>query len=447
VEALNVAAIIARTWSMAFTLQLDREDAAFLAGIHAWLAINPDPTVDEDQLRNIYRIVSEVAHGDLSTVTQRATSAIARLREQRLMVRADTAGIVRGGDYSLSRMGTAIAEWFGEQEGLTRQSLEVMMTRIRADLGQIKLAAEEGGDCEHWETLVSGPLRLTVAGLIEAIDRRQQGMDVQQEEIRERIGAMLEESWFEAVRSCDELLGSTSGALQELHRALMHEVEGMSSLLNEIEELCEDAAQDESVEAVAHVRRQMERIVAWGESRFAAWSEYYQNVHEFIRSVVSVDPERAVRTRLRDRLKDYGRPAPWFLNVAEQPPYKHLRDLDREQSIQQVEGKWRSAGDALEEARFVQSLLDRLEGELLLRLRQEGQADLLEILRRLLPDHNFHELYGLAGDLAEWLVRRGAPQPLRESCWQQLGKGIEIQNLTVRHKASHDAGKEQQREL
>ncbi len=185
---------------MSFTLQPDAEDAAFLAGIHTWLSINPDPTLDEDQLRNIYRIVSEVAHGDPSTVMQRATSAIARLREQRLMVRTDTAGIVRGGDYSLSRMGNAIAEWFDEQEGLTRQSLEVRMTRIRADLGEIKLAAEEGGDREHWETRVNSPLRLTVAGLIEMIDRRQQGMDVQQEEIRERIGLMLEESWVEAIR-------------------------------------------------------------------------------------------------------------------------------------------------------------------------------------------------------------------------------------------------------
>jgi chromosome partition protein MukF len=438
---MSVADTIARTWSKDFALQLDREDAAFLAGIHAWLAINPDPTLDEDQLRNIYRIVSEVAHGDLTTVMQRATSAIARLREQRLMVRTDTAGIVRGGDYSLSRMGSAIAEWFGEQEGLTRQSLEVMMVRIRADLGQIKLAAEEGGDREHWEAQVSGPLRLTVAGLMEVVDSRQQGMDVQQEEIRERIGAMLEEGWFEAIRSCEELLGATSGSLQELHRALMHEIEGMSSLLNEIEELCEDVRQDEAVAAVAHVRRQMERINAWGESRFAAWSEYYQNVHEFIRAVVSVDPDRAVRTRLRDALRDYGRPLLWFLNVAEQPPYRHLRDLSQDQSAQQVERKWQPARAALDEAAFVRSLLERLEGELLLRLQQDERVELIEILRKLLPDHTFHELYVLAGDLAEWLVRHGAPQPLWETPWQHLGQGIEIQDLTVRQKRDRHEGK------
>ncbi len=288
---------------MDFSLQLDREESAFLAGIYTWLAINPDPTLDEDQLRNIFRIVSEVANGDPSSTAQRATAAIARLREQRLLVRTDTAGIIRGGEYSLSRMGNAIAELFGEQGGLTRQNLVIIMAQIRAGLGQIKIAAESGGDREHWESLVSGPLKLTVAELIEGIERRQQSMDVQQEEIRERIGAMLEESWFEAVDSCERLLGATSEALQELHRVLIHEIEGMSSLLNEIEELCEKGAQNESMEAINHVRRQIERIGSWGESRFAAWSEYYQNVHEFIRSVISVDPDRAIRARLRDAIK------------------------------------------------------------------------------------------------------------------------------------------------
>lgn len=85
---------------MGFALQFGAEDAAVLAGIHAWLAANPDPTLDEDQLRGIYCILSEVAHDDSSTVMQRATSAMARLREQRVMVRTDTADVVRGGDYS-----------------------------------------------------------------------------------------------------------------------------------------------------------------------------------------------------------------------------------------------------------------------------------------------------------------------------------------------------------
>jgi chromosome partition protein MukF len=433
---LSVADSIAKTWSLDFTLQLDREDAAFLAGIHTWLAVNPDPTLDEDQLRNIYRIVSEVAHGDPSSTAQRATNAIARLREQRLMVRTDTSGIVKVGEYSLSRMGNAIAEWVGEQEGLTLRSLEIIMTQIRAGLSQIRSAAEAGGDPDHWESSVSGPLKLTVAELIEGIERRQQGMDMQQEEIRERIGAMLEESWFEAVASCETLLGTTSEALQELHRVLMHEIEGMSSLLNEIEELCEKDSQDISVQAIDHVRRHLERIGAWGENRFAAWSDYYQNVHEFIRSVISVDPDRAVRTRLRDAIKEYGRPIHWFLNVADQAPYIHLRtDFDSRPSLA-IERKAQQIEAALEEAGITPMPLDRIEGEILARLRDQGRAELLDILGGLLPHETFHRIYTLAGDLAEWLIWRGDPLPLQDPSWYPLGKGIEIQNLTVRQRQS-----------
>jgi len=431
---LNVAEIIAKTWSQQFNLQIDREDTAFLAGIHAWVEVNPDPTLDEDQLRNIYRIVSEVAHGDPATLAQRTTNAIARLREQRLMVRTDAAGIVRGGDYSLSRMGNAIAEWFGEREGLTRQNLEVMMTRIRADLGQIKLAAEQQGDNKHWETAVTGPLRLTVTGLIEIIDRRQQGMDAQQEETRERIASMLEENWVDAVQSCEGLLESTSNALQELHGVLMHEIEGMTSLLNEIEELCERVLQNEAIEALTHVRRQMERIVAWAASRFAAWSEYYRNVHEFIRTVISVDPERAIRSRLRDSLKEYGQPAFWYLMVAEQPPYRHLRDSSHKRPDEIVQKNWRPPIASTEETGLEPSLLERLEAKLAAGMRDSGELDLIDILAQLLPNHDVDELYVLAGDLTEWLVHHGTPDLRQEAAWKWLGKGIEIQPLTVHRK-------------
>ncbi|MDR3569942.1 MAG: hypothetical protein P4L43_18120 [Syntrophobacteraceae bacterium] len=429
---LSVADSIAKTWSLDFTLQLDREDAAFLAGIHIWLTINPDPTLDEDQLRNIYRIVGEVAHSDPASSVLRATNAIARLREQRLMVRTDTAGIIRGGEYSLSRMGNAIAEWFGEQEGLTRKSLEIIMTQIRAGLGQIKVAAEAGGDDDHWESQVSGPLKLTVAQLIEGIERRQQGMDVQQEQIREGIESMLEENWFEAVLSCEDLLVTTSEALQELHKVLMHEVEGMSSLLGEIEELCEKNLRPESTEAVDHVRRQIERIGGWGENRFATWSEYYQNVHEFIRSVISVDPDRAVRTRLRDAIKGYGRPEFWFLNVCDQAPYVHLRTDSDDRPSPAVERKVKPMEEMVEEAGIKLVPLERIEEKISEKLRCDGRVDLFDVLSEHISGHTIHEVYTLAGELAEWLIKRGVPLPFLDQSWHPLGNGIEIQTLTVR---------------
>lgn len=43
-------------------------------------------------------------------------------------------------------------------------------------------------------------------------------------------------------------------------------------------------------------------IVAWGNQRLAGWSDYYQYVQRFLRSVVRLDPSRAISERLRDGL-------------------------------------------------------------------------------------------------------------------------------------------------
>ncbi len=236
--------------------------------------------------------------------------------------------------------------------------------------------------------------------------------------------------------SCENLLVTTSEALEELHKVLMHEIEGMTSLLSEIEDLCEKASRTESVEAIEHVRRQIERIGAWGENRFATWSEYYQNVHEFIRSVISVDPDRAVRTRLRDAIKAYGRPLFWFLKVADQGPYVHLRTDTDIRPSQTVEREVKPAGDEIEDAGITGLPLEQTMEEIARKLQSCGQVELLEILSGLLPHHNHHEVYILAGELAEFLIRQGAPLPLHDQSWHRLGKGIEIQELTVRQRKS-----------
>ncbi len=181
-----------------------------------------------------------------------------------------------------------------------------------------------------------------------------------------------------------------------------------------------------------HVRRQIERIGAWGENRFATWSEYYQNVHEFIRSVISVDPSRAVRTRLRDAIKAYGRPVFWFLNVADQTPYVHLRTDSDIRPPQTVERKLKQMEDVIVDAGITRLPLERIGEEISKKLLKSGQVELLDILSGLLPDHTFHEVYTLAGELVELLIRSGVPLPLDDQSWYPLGKGIEIQKLTVR---------------
>jgi chromosome partition protein MukF len=426
-RTLSVADVVARAWSFNFSLNIPREEAAFLAGIHTWFRLNPDSNIEEEQLRDIYRIVSEVSHSDAGGIATRTTNAIARLREQRLIARTDSAGIARVGEYSLTRMGSAIAEWLGDQEGLTRQSLQIILTRIRADLSQIRLEAERDGTEAHWLEAVKIPLRNVVSELMEAVERRQQGMDVQQEQTRLKIGEMLEEKWLEAVQSCEALLEKTGRTLTELHHVLLSETEGVNTLLNAVEDLAERHGRSEALETIFHVRKQMERISEWGATRFSSFSEYYQAVHEFIRDVIQIDPGRAMRSRMKEGIKNFGSPA-WTLNVSFQPPMLRLRDPVLQAAKESVSRPSGEREIMMHDSAVEQTIFEKIREELSGRLDREGRAD---IMTRLLPDYTTDQIYLLIAEVTEWLIDRGTPSPRDVTAWDVLGTGFEIQNLTV----------------
>jgi hypothetical protein len=91
--------------------------------------------------------------------------------------------------------------------------------------------------------------------------------------------------------------------------------------------------------------------------------------------------------------------------------------------------------DVLEDAEITRlPLVERIGEQISETLRSSGQVELLDILTGLLPDHTHHEIYTLAGELAEYLIRQGAPLPLDDQSWHRLGKGIAIQKLSVRHR-------------
>ncbi len=426
----GVADRIARTWAADFSLQLDRERLAFLSGIHAFLELNPDPVLSEEQLRDIFGLLNDVTQGETGAVALRATHAIDALCRQNLLVRADFGGIAAEGELTLSPLGKTLAEWFGARDALTREGLEVMLTRIRADLAQVRQAAVQGGDDAHWRIRVVGPLKLTVAGLVEMIDRRQRGMDVQQQETRERIGELLEAQWFEAIERCESLLQTTSSTLGELNRALMSETEGVANLLNEIFEAADRAGREETLDAVNHVRTQIERVAAWGESRFQSWSAYYQNVHEFIRTIVRVDRERALRARLRDAIKGYAE-APWNLRHSAQTHYRHLREPESRLDAKSVTRSRRESAPALEDQAARTGRLERLAEAWLARLAGTGRLDLWELLHELQPSHSDEELFLLAGELVVWMLERGQPLPPQGWEWLPLGRRLEVQNLVI----------------
>lgn len=426
----SIASRIASAWSAEFTLDLNREAISFLAGIHAFLDLNPEPFLSETQLRDIFALVSELSHGDPSTLAARATRAIAGLREQQLLVRGDLGGLAQEGEYGLSQLGKALAQWVGQEETLTRASLETMMTRIRADLAEVKAMGEQGGDAAHWEKRIIAPLKFTVSGLMQMIDRRSRGLDREQEQVRAQIGELLEAGWFDAIDTCENLLEEVSSTLGELHRSLMGEAEGVANQLNAIADIADQAGELSALEAVQRVRVQLEHVTLWGDARHQAWSDYYQNVHEFIRSVVRVDQDRALRGRLKQAVQTYGVPT-WYLLRCTQEPYRHLREEVATMAETRVARPAAKHAHDLELGQPVPTLLETLLPELQQRLQRDGRLDLVSVLRNEASDWDEARQYSLISALVPWLAGSGRFPAWRELSWEGIGPHLSVQNLTV----------------
>lgn len=438
-RAVSVPEAIARAWSRGLKLELRTHHLAFIAGIRTWCRHADDPALDDARLREIHRIVDEVAHADPTSAARRATDAIGELHEQRLLARTDTARIARSAEYTLTELAHAIAAFVCDQDRLDRQSLTILTTRIRADLADVRAAAERGGSPAHWDDRVEGPLRLTVGGLIEGIDRRRRGMDAQQEDVRDQIAASLEEGWFDAIAACEELLDSTREAIVELHHTAMQEVQGIHQLLIEIRELSDAADARASVAAVDAVHAQIDRVTAWCESRLTDWSEYHQTVHGFIRGWVRMDRDRAVSQRLRDTIRAYAE-RPWYLRVTEAEPYLHLREIEVSADRQRARRKRAEVRVPVEAEVVEANPVEALRALVASRLARDGEARLTVLICELLPGLDPDARHRLIGELIEALVHSGRPTPVRAGPWVTALDALEVQELVVKGGARDGPG-------
>jgi chromosome partition protein MukF len=229
-----------------------------------------------------------------------ATHALQRLRDQRLLGRVDGAGLYRPGEFAMTRLAVALVDFFVTDEVLTREpgdpdpsaGLPARRDALRRALGR--------GD-EGWRQVVQH-LGVAVGDLVAGIERRQRGLDQQQEKIRADIAELLGRSWFEAVQDCERLLVEMATTLQELARVLLQDVHLLQAQLQELELLAETAGASHAASEARKVSEQIERVLAVAQARQEAWSEYYQYVHRYLRDVVRLDPDRQTSQRLRDQL-------------------------------------------------------------------------------------------------------------------------------------------------
>lgn len=427
-SAADPSRVVASLAREQVNLELKTIDLCFLAALYLKADKAALASFEEDVLIDMFEQVCDFVEPGAENPRKRATHAIQRLREQRMLARVDGAGLVRAGDYALTTLAAAVVQYFLADEALTRESLALLTGTLSAQLAEILSDAKKATGAEAWHTMVSGRLRVTVSDLVSGIERRQRGLDAQQEEVQAEIAKLLQADWFGAVDRCQQVLDTTTTTLNELNDVLLRDTHHFLALLQEIQELATAAENHEAEETIQRVIEQVDRIAAWGAARQQAWSEYYQYVHRYLRDVVRLDPDRALSQRLRDQTAGWSE-APFYLLVAHAPSIRLLRALEarverppvaRPLSERETDPEW-------VEPENVHADIELLVAQSI----DEGAATLADVSSRVLPTLPESLHYAAVGRVADAVARLACVRSERERPWAPVLTKIEVEDWTV----------------
>lgn len=410
-------------------IDLKTVDLCFLAGLYLRADMAALASFDEDVLIDMFEQVCDVVEPAAENPRKRATHAIQRLRDQRMLARVDGAGIVRSGEYTLTRLAAAIVEYFLADDALTRESLTLLTGTLRAQLAEVLASARKANSKDAWRRDVIGPLRVTVGDLVAGIERRQRGLDTQQEEVQAEIATLLSADWFSAVDRCQALLDTTTGTLQELNEVLLRDAHHFIALLQEIQTLATAANETEAEETIQRVIEHVDRIAAWGSARQRAWSEYYQYVHRYLRDVVRLDPGRALSQRLRNQLAAW--PSRRFhVLIARAPSIRLLRQIEaRIERPAVVRNRVdRDIEPVLVDTENILAEIDTAVAKAI----HDGAQTLADLTAAILPalPHAIH--YAATGHVADVVARIAVVCAEHERPWRPVLETLEIEDWITR---------------
>lgn len=408
-------------------LELGTVELCFLSALYLRSDRAAVASFEDDALVDVYEQVCDLVHPGADNPRKRATHAIQRLQEDRLLQRVDGSGLVRTGEYTLTGLAAGVVEFFLRDETLTKESLVLLTRVLHLNLAEIRNHARTAqGDA--WASEVVGPLSVTIRDLVDGIRRRQRGLDADQEEVQERISQLLDEQWLLAVGVCEQLLDATSATLRELNEVLLRDTHQFLTVLQEIQRLAGEADRPEAEEAAQRVIEQVDVIAAWGSARQRAWSEYYQYVHRFLQDVVRLDPDRALSQRLRDLITGFER-RPFVMSLAHAPSIRLLRPLqprdDRPAVARPHEVRERGLDEVVPEDRRAW-LEERVYAAL------AGGADhLAEVTARVLVELPEAQHALTIGQIAALVAELAHVTREREAPWTPVSAGLEVGDWTL----------------
>src|SRR5215468_7358239 len=129
-------------------LELGTLDICFLVALYVRGEGAGLTAFSEVQLEDVFAQAAAVAQPGADQLRRRATLAIQRLRDQRMLARVDGQGVVRTGEFALSRLATGIVEFFLEEDVLTRESLVLLTGSLRTAIAGVLEAARAAGSAE-----------------------------------------------------------------------------------------------------------------------------------------------------------------------------------------------------------------------------------------------------------------------------------------------------------
>lgn len=410
-------------------LELGTLDLCFLAALHLRAEGTALSAFDEERLSEVFEQVCALLEPRAENLRRRATHSIQRLRDQKLLTRVDGAGLLRAGEFALTRLAASIVQSYLEDESLTRENLTQLTRTLRVSLADILTRASVAHAPADWQTGVEGPLRVTVTELVSGIERRQRSLDLEQQAFQTQIANLLQSDWFGAVDQCLDLLESTSRTLAELNEILLRDAHELSSLLQDIQEVAVNALADGAEAAVQRVMEQVDRISAWGAARQRAWSEYYQYVHRYLCDVVRLDPSRALIERLREQLSQHVA-RPFALAVAAAPAPRLLREIEPFKDDKPKVSRPRAErertpvdNDAIDQHAVVEGLVQSALAR--------GSSGLCDVTQQVSAETASELQFVTAGRVAQVVARLARTTHDRDRPWVSVHDGLVIEEWAI----------------
>lgn len=429
----SVPEAVSRAYHSGTEINISREDLAFIAGIHTYIDIQQVYALQSTDLEKIYQIVTDVTRSNPDSISQRVISATERLHKNQLLIRIDGGGMSQRPLYDMTQLGKSIVSFLNEKEKLTRQNLTIITSRIISFLSEIRKSLETSGSESFWIEKVQLPLQCIVGELLEAIEKRQRGLDLEQNEVRGQISQLLEKNWLEALESCEQLLTTTSDTLQELYRTILSENTAIKQGLSEIFEQADDHQQLKVLDTIDTIFHRLDQLEQWGKERVASWSQYYRRVNDFLQSIVRFDPNRELSRKLTEQLQAYPQ-QPWFIRIIKPYTFKTLKEINLSTEKERVT---RTLIDhlATDEGTDEEGnrILDLMMADLKKRLDNNETIDLIEMITPYLEKHPVETVYPHIGTIIDLIIKESAQKPETTNQWQRpLAEiALEIQNLKV----------------